>query len=67
MDKRFVVQIPKEDEALKAKFLKVIKEAQKEVGTIEELIEYLDGRGLKYDLFFEATEHTEEDWELNAP
>jgi len=58
MEKKFVVEIPKEDKALKAKFLKVMKEAQKEVKTIDELIDYLDVRGLKYDLYFEATENT---------
>ena len=63
MIKKFVVQIPKEDTPLRTTFLEALRKAQTDkIGTIDKLIDYLDGRGLKYDLYFEATEDTENDW-----
>ena len=63
---KFVIEIPKEDKEERAKFIEVLDDVHGRIGEdridkIEDLIVFLEGKGLRFPVYFEAIENLEEE------
>jgi len=63
---KFVIEIPKEDKEERAKFIVALRDVREMVDenkicAIEDLIVFLEGKGLRFPVYFEAIENLEEE------
>ena len=63
---KFVIEIPKEDKEERAKFIVALRDVREmvdenKIRVIEDLIVFLEGKGLRFPVYFEAIENLEEE------
>tara|TARA_R100001244_G_scaffold60634_1_gene50960 strand:- start:324 stop:530 length:207 start_codon:yes stop_codon:yes gene_type:complete len=63
---KFVIEIPKEDKEERAKFIVALRDVREmvdenKIRAIEDLIVFLEGKGLRFPVYFEAIENLEEE------
>ena len=63
---KFVIEIPKEDKEERAKFIVALRDVREmvdenKISAIEDLIVFLEGKGLRFPVYFEAIENLEEE------
>tara|TARA_R110002020_G_scaffold113574_1_gene261410 strand:+ start:2107 stop:2313 length:207 start_codon:yes stop_codon:yes gene_type:complete len=63
---KFVIEIPKEDKEERAKFIVALGDVREmvdenKIRAIEDLIVFLEGKGLRFPVYFEAIENLEEE------